>query len=397
MSKVQTLKVAIVHDWLIGGGAEQVVEQLHGMFPNAPIYTSYISPQWRQRMSGATFKTGFLQYFPSIRKFIPFLRIWWFSSLDFSAYDLVISSSGAEAKGIKTKPKKVATPPSTNSHLQTPKHPLHVNYCHAPTHYYWSRYDTYLQDPGFGALNWLARLGLRTLVGPLRKWDHKAAQRPDYIIANSSHTQTQIKEYYGRESIVIHPPVDTEFFTLPSSATPPSTNSHLQTSTKPRSGYVITGRHVPYKRVDLAVEVCTELGLPLTVVGDGPELQNLKAIAGPTIKFCGKVPRAQVREILQSSKAFIFPGLDDFGIAPVEALAAGTPIIAYEGGGALDYIVPGKTGEFFFPQTAEALKHQLQSFDSKKYSASDISTYSTTFSQKEFADKLQRYIQELID
>src|SRR6266542_3559276 len=189
-------KVAIVHDWLIGGGAERVVYALHQMYPEAPIYTSYCSPQWRQRMDGKVV-TGFLQHWPfsRLRKFIPFLRIWWFTRLDLSGYDLVISSSGAEAKGIKV-----------------PKGTVHISYCHAPTHYYWSRYDQYLKQPGFGIFDPLARLGLRLFVAPLRRWDFKAAQRPDYLIANSSHIQAEIKKYYKRDAVVIHPPVDIERF-----------------------------------------------------------------------------------------------------------------------------------------------------------------------------------------
>jgi len=186
------MKVAIVHDWFVGGGAERVVEQLHKMFPQAPIYTSYCSDEWRQKLDNKVV-TGFLQNwpFPALRKFVPFLRIWWFSRLKFDGYDLVISSSGAEAKGIKVN-----------------KPAVHINYCHAPTHYYWSRYNEYMKRPGFGILDPLARLGLKLLVGPLRRWDYKAAQRPDYIIANSNFTKDQIKKYYGRDSVVVHPPVD---------------------------------------------------------------------------------------------------------------------------------------------------------------------------------------------
>ena len=151
------LKVAIVHDWLVGGGAERVVFELHNMFPEAPIYTSYCSDEWRAKLDGKVV-TGWLQHFGKFRKFLPVLRIWWFTHLKFSGYDLVISSSGAEAKGIRV-----------------PKNVVHVNYCHAPTHYYWSRYDEYVAHPGFGIFDPLARVGLKLLVGPLRRWDFRAA------------------------------------------------------------------------------------------------------------------------------------------------------------------------------------------------------------------------------
>src|ERR1700760_4064725 len=185
-------KVAIVCDWLILGGAERVVQEIHRMYPEAPVYASYATDVWRARLDDKVV-TGWLQHwpFPQLRKFVPFLRIWWFGHLDLSEYDLVISSSGAEAKGIKTGPNT-----------------LHVNYCHTPTHYYWSRYNEYMEHPGFGRLDPLARWGLKLLVSPLRKWDLKAAQRPDIMVANSTHTQAEIKKYYGRDSVVVHPPVD---------------------------------------------------------------------------------------------------------------------------------------------------------------------------------------------
>ncbi len=190
-------KVAIVHDWMLLGGAEKVVEQLLQMYPDAPLYTSCMSDEWYRKLSHRTLIMGYLDwgFFRKIRKFIPFLRQHWFSSLDFSAYDIVISSSGAEAKGIKV-----------------PDGVLHINYCHAPTHYYWSRYESYLEHPGFGRLDPLARFGLKLLLTPLREWDYNAAQRPHVMVANSTHTAAQIKKYYGRDALVVFPPVDTERF-----------------------------------------------------------------------------------------------------------------------------------------------------------------------------------------
>ncbi len=330
--KGKKLKVAIVHDWLVGGGAEKVVEALHQMYPDAPIYTSYATDEWQSRLNNKVV-TGILQKWPfaKLRKFIPYLRIWWFQSLNFEGYDLVISSSGSEAKGIKT---------SGDT--------LHINYCHAPTHYYWSKYEQYLKNPGFGIFDPIARLGLKLFIGNLRNWDFKAAQRPDVLIANSTYTKAQIKKYYKRDSTVVFPPVDVDYFK----------------SSKPanRSGFVIAGRQTPYKRFDLAVKACTKLGLPLTVIGTGPEHERLKAIAGHTVKFLGHIDRSQLRKELQSAQAFIFPGIDDFGIAPVEALASGCPVIAYKDGGALDYVKSGKTGYFFDKPTVGSLVSTLQGF-----------------------------------
>src|SRR5581483_12420726 len=175
------MKVVIVCDWIVGGGAERVVEQLHKMYPEAPVYTSYSSDEWRQKLDGKVI-TSYMQNWPlsKLRKFLPPLRALWFSRLNFDGYDLVISSSGAEAKAVKTK-RKVESGKWQG--------PLHICYCHAPTHYYWSRYDDYLRNPGFGRLDFLARIGLKLLVGPMRRWDYKAAQRPDFVLANSNFTK----------------------------------------------------------------------------------------------------------------------------------------------------------------------------------------------------------------
>jgi glycosyltransferase involved in cell wall biosynthesis len=358
------LNVAIVHDWLIGGGAELVVEQLHKLYPEAPIYTSYATEEWKKRLDDMVV-TGWLQHFGKIRKFIPFLRIWWFTHLDLSAYDIVISSSGAEAKGIKV-----------------PKTTLHINYCHAPTHYYWSRYDEYILHPGFGPFDGLARLGLKLLVGPLKKWDYAAAQRPDYIIANSTHIQSEIQKYYGRDSIIIFPPVYMERFTKP-------VNRNQN-----RSGYIISGRQTPYKRFDLAVEACSRLGLPLTVIGNGPDHSRLQGIAGPSIKFVGRLSDTDLEHLFASSHALLFPGVDDFGITPVEAMASSTPVIAFKAGGALDYVVPGVTGEYFTPQTAEALAAALITFKPSLYNPTIIAESVQRFSSETFRRKFKNYVQE---
>jgi glycosyltransferase involved in cell wall biosynthesis len=382
---MKTKKVAIVHDWLIGGGAEKVVEQLHRIYPDAPIYTSYCTDEWRKKLDYKVI-TGPLQAWPfsRLRKYIPFLRIWWFSSLKFDDYDLVISSSGAEAKGIKVRRSEIVDSRSqtTNYKLQTTK-PIHINYCHAPTHYYWSRYDDYLRDPGFGRLNWLARFGLKTLVGPLRSWDLRAAQRPDLIIANSTHTQQAIKKYYGRDSEVIHPPVDIKRF---------EKGKMKNDKSQARHGFVIVGRQTPYKRIDLAVAACTETKMPLTVIGGGPEHKKLRKIAGPNITFLTNADDATVAKVIGESEGFIFPGVDDFGIVAIEAMAAGTPVIAFNGGGARDYIIPGKTGEFFDHQTVGSLVAALQQFDSKNYSSDEIKQFAQSFSNEHFRRKLIDFV-----
>lgn len=366
MSDKNTPRIAIVHDWLIGGGAELVVEQLHKMYPEAPIYTSYCTPEWRKRLDGKVV-TSWLQHLGKIRKFIPPLRIWWFTRLDLRKYDIVISTSGAEAKGIK-RLRADAT---------------HVNYCHAPTHYYWSRYDEYIKQPGFGRFDWLARIGLRLLLAPLRKWDYKAAQRPDYMIANSTHIQNEIKKYYHRDAPVIFPPIYFERFQKPE-------NKDL-----PRQGFVISGRQTPYKRFDLAIEACSELKLPLRVIGGGPDHQRLRALAGETVEFLGRAPDDELERVFASSDALIFPGIDDFGITPVEAMASGTPVIAAKDGGALDYVT-AKTGAYFTPNDKEDLKRALKTFDVAAYDHKEISDFANNFNREVFLEHMGNYMAKVI-
>jgi len=359
MKTPDKLRVAIVHDWLIGGGAERVVLELHKMYPEAPIYASYAIDEWRKKLDGKVV-TGYLQGWPfsKTRKFLPVLRAMWFSRLDLKDFDLVISSSGAEAKGIRV-----------------PENTLHVNYCHSPTHYYWVRYDEYMKNPGFGAFNWLARLGLKVLIVPMRRWDYKAAKRPNVIIANSSFTKDNIKKYYGRDSQVIHPPVDVERF-----------HSNNQVA---RKGFVTAGRQTPYMRKDLAVVACSQLNLPLKVIGNGPEHKRLVKLAGPTIEFLTNVSDQDMPKFFQQAEAFILPGMEDFGITAVEAMAAGVPILAYEAGGSMDYVESGKTGEFFDEQTVDSLVKALSSFDRSKFDSAIVSKQAYNYSSQAFTDKMQ--------
>lgn len=367
-------KVAIVHDWLVGGGAELVVYELHRLYPDAPIYTSYCSPEWRAKLDGKVV-TGWLQRWPfsKLRKFIPVLRIWWFEHLDLSAYDVVISSSGnGEAKGVK-------------AGRQFKAGQTHVCYCHSPTHFYWRHYDQYLAHPGFGVFDPLVRLALRLLVGPLRRWDLKASKRPDYFLANSEHIKDDIQRYYRRNSAVVHPPINIERFTLGPAAG------------GKRRGFVTVGRQQPYKRNDIIVQACSDLGLPLTVIGKGPEHEHLKQLAGPTVAFLTgeQASDEAVVKAMQSAKAFIFAAHEDFGITPVEAMAAGTPVIAYQAGGALDYIKPGITGMFFTEQTVESLKLVLEEFDSQQYNAKVLQSEARQFSIERFRQRMKDFMQSI--
>lgn len=363
------MKVAIVCDWLTGtGGAERVVLELHKMFPDAPIYTSQYNRDPRVWygdiwFSDADVRTGWLQWIPkSLKKFLPIFRAWYFSHLDLSQYDLVISSSGAEAKGVKTGPKTI-----------------HVCYCHSPTHYYWMRYEDYLKEPGFGRLDPLARLALRFLVGPLRRWDWKAAQNPDYLVANSTHTQNMIMKYYGLESSVVHPPVDIERFE--------------NTANEERRGFITAGRQTPYKRIDLAVAAATELNAPLLVIGNGPAHRKLERIAGKSVTFLTGKSDEEVAHYFATSEAFILPNADDFGIVAIEALASGTPVIAFKGGGALDYIT-ADCGQFFDKQTTDSLLAVMKNFSASKYDAKKVSAAAARFSPANFRQNFQKLLKE---
>lgn len=360
------MKVAIVHDWLYGGGAERVVLELHRMYPDAPIYTSYCTDEWREKLDNKVV-TGYLQNWPfsRLRKFLPLLRQYWFSRLNLSGYDLIISSSGnGEAKFARTK-----------------NGAKHICYCHTPTHFYWRHLDDYYKNPGFRP-KWLARLGLRLLLKPLRARDYKAAQRVDHFIANSTHIQNDIKRFYGKEASVIHPPVDVERFnSIPS---------------QKRHGFVAIGRLVPAKKTAIAVRACSELGLDLTVAGRGPELEGLKKIAGPSVTFDGNASDEVVANYMACAEAFIFASEEDFGITPVEAMAAGTPVLAYAAGGAMDYVVPGKTGEFFKEQTVASLVGCLKSFDSANYSADDIKKAAQRFSKDIFVNSMRKELTRIL-
>lgn len=369
------LKVAIVCDWLTGiGGAERVVLELHRLYPDAPIYTSQYDPSRIDWFADADVRTTKLQTLPTrLKKFLPLLRAWTFSRLDLSDYDLVISSSGAEAKGV-----------------HTGKNTVHISYCHSPTHYYWIRSDEYMEQPGFPrGFNWLARLGLKLLIGPLRRWDQRAAKRPDYIIANSTHTQAMIKRYYKRDSTVIFPPVEVERFKRPGNVKSPL-----------RHGFVVAGRQTPYKRFDLAIEACDQLKIPLIVIGDGPDHKRLERLAnrlpGRSTIFLTNTNDTAIVEHFQTALGFIMPNMDDFGIVAVEAMAAGTPVIAYNKGGALDYVTP-RTGLFFDKQTPKALAKVLETAAAKSFNYETIAEHATKFSTAAFSSNLQDFIKACLD
>jgi glycosyltransferase involved in cell wall biosynthesis len=360
-------RVAIVADWIIGGGAERVVHELHRLYPEAPIYASYCSTEWRQRLDNKVI-TGYLQHWPfsKLRKFVGILRIGWYRHLNFKDYDVVISTTGnGEAK-----------------HIRVPAGTKYICYCFTPVHYYWAQYDNYLKSPGFGIFNPLARLGLTLLVRPLRKKDYAAAQQPDQFIALSTHIQQAIKKYYNRDSVLISPPVDTERF---AQVNPESTAQR----------FVTMGRQIPFKRTDVLIEACNQAGLPLTVIGNGPEHAKLEKLAGPSTIFLTNVTDQQMPNVLRKARAFLFAAEEDFGIAPVEAMAAGLPVIAYRGGGALDYVEEGKTGLFFDEPTAASVRAAIHQFEDSNFKTADIKKQAARFSQECFRRSIQKLVTKL--
>jgi glycosyltransferase involved in cell wall biosynthesis len=289
------------------------------------------------------------------------LRTLAFESFDFSSYDLVLSSSSAEAKGIIT-----------------PTETLHISYIHTPVRYYWSNYDQYIADPGFGALNSFVRLVAPYFVRRMRRWDYAAAQRPDALIANSATVAKRIKKYYKRESKVIHPPVDLARFQLGN-----ATNGDY---------YLIVSRLVPYKRYDIAVEACNKLGKRLVIAGNGSELGRLKKLAGPTIEFRGSLPEDDITRLYEGCRAFLFPAEEDFGITPLEAMACGKPVLAYGKGGATETVVDGKTGLLFSAQTAESLADAISRSEAVEWDAQAIARHATMFSEERFIKQIHEAV-----
>lgn len=368
-------KVALVCDWLTGvGGAEKVILAVHRMFPEAPIYTSQYRPKKIDWFDDATVKTGWLNYFPAwMKKFIPFLRQFYFSRLDLSGFDLVISITGAEAKAVKTGEQTV-----------------HISYMHAPTQYYWTLYDQYVANPGFGLLNPLVRFFFKLLVGPLRRADYRSAQNPDVVIANSSYVRAEIEKHYGRQSEVIWPNVDVEKIQ--------QIVHDKGLAGKKRQGYIIYGRQVSWKRMDIAVQACVRLGRELLVVGYGPENKRLRqlAVGSDSVKFLPKYNGIEeIVERITGTQAFLFPAIEPFGIVSVEALASGTPVIGLKKGGAIDIIEDGVNGVFFEEQTAESLVEAIERFEKMSLDEKTIRQSAEKFAEAEFVEHFSEVVERV--
>jgi len=365
------MKVALVYDRVNRiGGAERVLEALHEIFPEAPLYTAVYNPQiapWAKKFKVIP---SFLQKIPlakSWHEVFPYLMPIAFESFSLEEYDVVISITSEAAKGILTKP-------------QT----LHLCYCLTPTRYLWSGYEDYFRSPIFRFLS-------SPLVAYLRRWDKIAAQRPDTYLAISENVKKRIKKFYDRDSEIIYPPVNLKKWTVDSRQ-------------KTENYFLVVSRLVSYKRVDLVIEAFNELGLPLKIIGTGTQMRNLKRKAKKNIEFLGQLTDKELLGYYQRCRAVIFPQEEDFGLVPLEAQACGRPVIAYKGGGALETIVDptkakhldgqGPTGEFFSPQTSKTLIKVVKNFKPEKYSAKDCRQQAEKFGKEIFKKKFEEFVEE---
>jgi glycosyltransferase involved in cell wall biosynthesis len=371
-SSKQAPRVVLVTDWLTNmGGAEPLLLEIHKLYPDAPIYTSVYNKDAMPAFHGCDVRTTYLQKL--LPKFIrykhvlwPVLRAYAFRKLDLSEFDIIISTSSAEAKAVrKTRPDQV-----------------HIAYIHTPIRYYWSHYEEFKREFNFGKASFVIRPFIPLFVRWMRKLDLQSIPGIDVFIANSTVTQSRIKQYYNRPSTVVHPPVEIDRFTPP-----PQTD---------RKGFVMWGRHVPYKRFDLAIAACNKLQLPLTIIGSGPDTERLQSLAGPTISFPGRVSDEELVRIAQHSKAFLFPNEEDFGISAAEALAAGTPVIGYAKGGVLDIVQDGETGVFFQEQTVDSLIAAIQRFETLSFLPATLHRKSKRFAPSLFHTKIRKIVSDTI-
>lgn len=361
------MKTAIIHDWIINlGGAERVLKGIVDLFSDADVYTLLFREDSLKKIgiSPDRVRASFLQKIPFAKKYYPYLLPLMpnaIESFDLRQYDLVISSSHCVAKGILTNSKQV-----------------HFAYVHTPMRYAWEMYHVYLQDL---ALN----RGMRGILAghffkKLRIWDLATANRPDYYIANSECVAKRIKKIYGKDSLVIYPPVDVERFKI---------------SPIKEDYYITAGRLVPYKRVDIIVEAFTKIKEKrLLIIGDGPELKRLKKVAPSNIEFLGYLEREKLIQYLSRARAFIFAAEEDFGIAPVEAQASGIPVISYRGGGAIESVIDGVTGIFFNEQNPEALAQAINKFESieDRFEPEKIRKNSLRFSKEKFKQEFLAFV-----
>lgn len=371
------LRVALVHDWLTNyGGAERVVEEFMKLFPEAPLFTTvYNRKNMESRFPPEKVHPSPLQRIPgSLKLYTKMLSLMpkAFESFDLSDYDVVLSSSSSCAKGVIT-------------NAET----LHLSYIHTPMRYAWDLFHEYRRDSG-----WLTRHFMDKTMPGIRQWDQLNTMRIDHLMANSHTVARRIRKVYRRDSQVIFPPVDTHRLL-------PAENQAPRPGRDMGDYYFVLSRLIPYKRVDLAVEACRRLGRRLIVAGSGSEYKRLKKMAGPQTEFVGRVADEEAQDLYQGCRAFLFPGLEDFGITPVEAQACGRPVIAYGRGGALDTVAAEETGLFFGQgmnqkegQTVEELMAAMEELEKRSWDPQRIRRHAEGFSAERFRREISQTVQQ---
>ncbi len=356
------MKVALVHDLLVSyGGSEQVLLEMHAMFPDAPIYTTMYDPsRLPPRFASLPVRTSFLQRVPAASRYygaaVPLMPAA-FHGFDLRGYDLVLSSAHAFAKAVRV-----------------PNGTVHVCYCYTPLRYAWSHQDEYL-----------ARMPLRPALAPagravlnvLRGWDLDASKGVDRFVAISETVRERIAKFYGRDSEVVYAPVDLTRF-APAAERPREKDAAV----------LVVSRLFPYKRVDAAVEACTRLGIRLKVIGRGPEMARLRRLAGPTVTFLGEVDDRTLEEEYRSCRMLLFTSDEDFGLAPLEAMASGRPVLALNRGGARETVIAGVTGDFYADAGVDALADALQRFREDDYDPQACAARAAEFSPRRFRSEL---------
>ncbi len=359
------MRIALFHDFLVQmGGAERVTEVLHQTLPGADLITTIAVPERLSPYLKTTHpRTTWMQKLPAKTKlFRHYFMLYPFAvqSADLSAYDLVVSSCFGFAKGIRRR-----------------KGAIHVCYCHNPMRWVWRTNDYLAKEQMSSFKRKLIDLALR----PLKAWEIRASARPDFYIANSEVVAERLRFAFGVESTVISPPIDIKRFTP---------------SAQPEDYFLVLARLAPYKALDLAVETCSKLNLKLVVIGDGPDRDRLTRLAGPSVTFLGRQPDAVVNHYASHCKALIFPGEEDFGIAPLEINAAGRPVIAYRGGGATETIIEGLNGTFFDKQDVPSLSKALQRFESMTWDTAAIRRHAEKYDTSVFQEKILYYLAEIM-
>lgn len=362
---LESMNIALVHEWLTNvAGSEKVLLTLMEIFPNATIFTSVRDPKTTRPFQKFDIKTSYLQKLPLLKKsrelLIP-LTPMAFEQFDLSGYDLVISNSTMAAKGVITKPETV-----------------HISYCHTPPRYLWdSAVDPRAKKGRFAALR-------QHVTHQMRLWDKVAADRVDYFLSNSHYIARRVKKFYRRDSEVLYPPVDMENFQLDETV---ARGDH----------FLFVSRLINYKKCDIVIQAFNKSGLPLKIVGYGPDEDRLKSIAAKNIEFLGAKSGVDLAKEYQRAKAFVFAAEEDFGIVPIEAMACGTPVIAFGKGGATESIVEGKTGLFFHKQSPEAINEAIELFNTMKFDSKIIRNQAEKFSKKNFKKNFLSKIEKILE